>query len=188
MKRLLFGLLGAAVLSATLGSTPALAQTAPGFTPPPAVLPGIPTPVSPTQRSGAGLEGICCGHGARKDWTCVPEQYVKKTTKWVYNSSCEPLCLCYTHGFGLFHKDCGSCESGNCEHPYMRHYLVKKPRVCEECAVKCVPQRAGCHDGCCATDGCVAPVPPAVIVHGTPLGAAPVAPLVLPPQKMPSPK
>jgi hypothetical protein len=166
MKRMLLGLLAAALI----GSTPALAQ--------PPVPPAPPLPPAP-----ASLVTTDCGHGARKNYVCVPETYVRKTTRWVYSTVCEPICPAYYHGFGLFHKDCGGCDSGHCEHPYMRKYLVKKPRICEEPAVGCVPQRACGHDGCCATDGCIAPAAPGVVFPGASIGA----PIPLPLQKMPSP-
>jgi hypothetical protein len=77
----------------------------------------------------------------------VPEHYCKETKKWVYSSCCEKFCLCYFPS--LFHG-CG-CDSGHCEPPYSRRYLVKKPRVCKEDAVKCVLAPAGCAAGpCCA--------------------------------------
>ena len=78
--------------------------------------------------------GACPVAGTRT--VCVPEPYVKKTTTWVYNSCSEPVCLCYIRG--LF-KKCGCAKDGHCESPYVRRYLVKKQRTCEQDALKCVP-------------------------------------------------
>src|ERR1700730_10275840 len=116
MKKYLFGLLGLAVLA----GNPVLGQTpAPGS----AVLVNRPVMAAPCGPA-------CCP----TQTTCVPEQYMKKTTTWVYSSGGEPLCLCYYRG--LF-KKC-ECESGKCEQPYTRRYLVKKAQTCEEFATKCV--------------------------------------------------
>jgi hypothetical protein len=77
----------------------------------------------------------CCPCPAAKI-TCVPEPYIKKTSKPVYSCGSEPLCQCYFHG--LF-RSCG-CESGQCASPYTRRFLIKKIQTCEEPAVKCVPK------------------------------------------------
>jgi hypothetical protein len=117
----------------------------------------------------ASQTGCCAGQT-----TCVPEQYTKKTTTFVYSSGCEPLCLCAFHC--MFRKgDC--CDSGHCEHPYTRRYLVKKAQVCEQCATRCVPSQASCcTSGCCgATTGCGGSASPVM-----------VAPAMTPPTPMPS--
>ena len=105
----------------------------------------MPAPGIPTAAPAVVIqEGAPCG---RPQTTCVPEHYLKKTTKVVYSKDSVPLCLCFFRG--LF-KGCG-CESGHCEHPYTRHYLVKKTQTCETDAVKCVPSQASaCDHGCCS--------------------------------------
>src|SRR5262249_21248718 len=78
---------------------------------------------------------------------CVPECYVKKTTKWVYRCCDEPLCLPpFRHLFGG-----GGCDDHHCEHPRTVRFLIKKKRICEEEAVKCVPSEAPC---CAPAGGC----------------------------------
>ena len=78
----------------------------------------------------------CC---APCETVCVPEHYCKETKKWVYSSGCERFCLCYFPSLlGHF-----GCDPGHCEPPHVRNYLVKKPRVCKEDAVKCVLAPAG---------------------------------------------
>jgi hypothetical protein len=141
MKKYLFGLLGLALLA----GNPLRAQT----------------PKAPPVVMVAPEGGACCCPGAT---TCVPEQYMKKTTTWVFSSGCEPLCLCYYRGLL---KGC-DCASGRCEQPYTRRYLIKKAQVCEECATKCVPsQGAACGGGgCCGST--VAPALPAPPVMMTP--------------------
>jgi hypothetical protein len=75
----------------------------------------------------------------------VPEHYCKETKKWVYSSGCERFCLCYFPSLlGHF-----GCDPGHCEPPHVRNYLVKKPRVCKEDAVKCVLAPASCATGPC---------------------------------------
>src|SRR5260370_13606004 len=101
MKKYLCGLIGLALL----GGNPLQAQT--------------PTAV-PAGHGGAPVvvwqEAPCC---TPTKTVCVPEQYIKKTTKPLYSSGCEPLCLCYIRGlFG----SCG-CDSGHCQRPYTRRYL-----------------------------------------------------------------
>ena len=124
MKKYLFGLIGVALL----GGNPLLGQTP---TPCPGGLGGVPA-------------GATC---APTETTCVPEHYVKKTTKVVYTSGCEPLCLPYCSGlFG-----CLGCDSGHCGHPHTSRYLIKKIQTKEEDAIKCVPaevpacERGRCH-------------------------------------------
>jgi len=150
MKRYLSGLIGFALVAGSL----ALAQA-------PAPMPAGPTGAPVVMLPADG--GACCPGKT----TCVPEKYMKKTTTVVYSSGCEPLCLCYFHG--LF-KKC-DCESGHCERPYTRKYLVKKVHTSEECATKCVPsQGAACEYGHCAAPmgcaGTTAPVmaPPSAVV------------------------
>jgi hypothetical protein len=105
-----------------------------------------------------------CGPG---NITCVPEHYCKETKKWTYNSGCEPFCLCFWPSlFG----GCG-CDSGHCEPPYHRHYLIKKLRICREDAIKCVPAPAGCTD-----NACYVPAPTYFPNSPGPRGPAPQAP------------
>jgi hypothetical protein len=60
---------------------------------------------------------------------------VKKTAKVVYTCGSETLCLPYCTGlFGHF-----GCDSGHCEHPRTRRFLIKKIQTKEEDAIKCVP-------------------------------------------------
>jgi hypothetical protein len=133
MRKNLFGLMALALL----GGNSLLAQTA---APAPMGTAGayVAAPVVMVEPCGVA----CCPTKT----VCVPEQYMKKTTKVVYSSGCEPLCLCYFHGF---FKGCG-CDSGHCERPYTRRYLIKKIETCEECATKCVPaQVPTCEHGRC---------------------------------------
>jgi len=149
MKKYVFALIG---FAAAAGS-PLLAQTAA-----PAV--GGVAVVMAAPECGA-----CCPTRT----TCVPERYMKKTTKVVYSSGCEPVCLCYFRGLS---RNCG-CESGHCEQPYTRHYLIKKNQTCEECATKCVPSQCPvCEHGHCGVPvGCAAAVVP----------ASPAPPMAAPP-------
>jgi hypothetical protein len=123
MKKYLAGLLGLALAAGAplLGQSPAPVPTGPG---------GVPV----------GAPMVICQDGAGCVPThtiCVPEHYTKKTTKVVFSCGSEPLCLCYFHGLFAGHG-CG-CDSGHCERPYTRRYLIKKVRPCEEDATKCVP-------------------------------------------------
>jgi hypothetical protein len=113
------------------------------------------------QAPAACCPPACCAPGEN---VCVPEHYCKETKKWVYNCGHEEFCLCYFPS--LFHR-CG-CESGHCEHPHHRRYLVKKPRVCKEDAVKCVLAPAGC-----AADPCLGPGQMYFPNGPVPQGAAP---------------
>jgi hypothetical protein len=201
MKRLLFGLLGFALL----GQAPLFAQGPP----PGPVVPGPATVIiaGPGEVIGDPAVIGCDGPGCRRhghhhsDYVCVPEHYVKETTKWVYCSDCEPLCLCYRSVCHLFQHGCASCADGKCEHPYTRHFLIKKLRVCEQDAVKCVPQQPCCDGGAChpgltivPTQGTimmdtVVPAPPALPAASVPAPTAPgLEPAYsYPPKKMPSP-
>src|SRR5271157_3737421 len=99
MKKYLFGLIGVALLggSSLLGQTP---------TPFPGGLGGVP---AGTPALLAGPHGATC---APTKTACVPEHYVKKTTKVVYTCGSEPLCL--PHCSGLF----GHLGfPGHCGHP-----------------------------------------------------------------------
>jgi hypothetical protein len=127
MKKYLFGLLGLALAAGAplLGQSPA---------PVPHATIGAPMVVCP--------DTACC---VPTKTVCVPEHYLKKTTKPVYGSRCEPICLCYFRG--LFGGHC--CDgSGHCEKPYTRRYMIKWTRTCEQEAVKCVPaQVPACTGG-----------------------------------------
>jgi hypothetical protein len=139
MKKYLMGLM----VLALLGGNPLRAQT--------------PAPVVIMESAGP-----YCGP---THTTCVPEHYVKKTDKVVYSSTCEDACLCYSHG--LF-KGCG-CDSGHCERPHMRKFLVKKIQTCEQDAVKCVPsQEPVCaHGRCFAGSACAGTMAAPVMVPAT---------------------
>ncbi|HWT83495.1 MAG TPA: hypothetical protein VN648_32385, partial [Candidatus Methylomirabilis sp.] len=115
MKKYLFGLIGVALL----GANPLLGQTP---TPFPGGLGGVP---AGTPALLAGPHGATC---APTKTACVPEHYVKKTIKVVYSSGCEPLCLPYCAGLFGHH----GCDSGHCEHPRTRCYLIKKIQTKEE--------------------------------------------------------
>jgi len=124
MKKYLFGLIGVALLGGNplMGQTPSAVPNGPGDVPVGApVLADVPV-------------GVAC---TPVKTTCVPEHYIKKITKVVYCSGCEPLCPGYF--CGLF-RHCG-CDSGHCEHCYTRRYLVKKSKTCEENATRCVPAK-----------------------------------------------
>jgi hypothetical protein len=97
---------------------------------------------------GAPLVGCQDGGSCAPTKTiCVPECYTKKTKEPVYCCGCEPFCLCYFHcHFG--HRN---CDSGHCEHPYTRRYLLKKSSTCEEQCIKCVPREVPACD--CAAHG-----------------------------------
>ena len=87
---------------------------------------------------GTPVQALPCGAACCAPTTteCVPEHYVKKTTKVVYAPhGCEPVCLPYSQGwFG-----CGGCDAGHCDCPYTRRYMIIKIKTCEEDAIKCVP-------------------------------------------------
>jgi hypothetical protein len=122
MRKYLVGLAGLALL----GGAPLLGQ-------PPAAVPIGPGAVP------VGTPMVICQDGAGcvpTKTVCVPDHYLKKTTKVVFSSGCESLCLCYFRG--LF-AGCGCDGSGHCESPHTRRYLIKKIRNCEEDAIKCVP-------------------------------------------------
>ena len=122
IKKCLFGLIGLTLLGGNFlrGQTPIGDSNGPS---------GVPV-AAPVQAAGPD-----CTACSPTKTTCVPENYVKKTTKVVYSSGSEPLCVGYFRGlFG----HC-SCEAGRCEHPYTRRYLIKKIQTCEENAIKCVP-------------------------------------------------
>jgi hypothetical protein len=119
MKTYLFCAIGLSLLtgSVALGQAPA-PPIQPGSVPPD-VLVTVP-------------DGAACAHPKT---ICVPEHYTQETTKVVYSCGSEPLCVGYFHG--LFR--CKDCESGHCEHPYTRRYLIKKSKPCQEEATRCVP-------------------------------------------------
>jgi hypothetical protein len=123
MKNRFVAVIGLSLLGVgpVLGQAPAAVPTVSG----PATI--IVSPVAPCAPD--------CSTCPATKIACVPEPEIKKTPKPVYCSGCEPLCLCYFHG--LF-RSCG-CDSGECARPYVRRFLIKKIRTCEEPAVKCVP-------------------------------------------------
>src|SRR5262249_6289182 len=110
------------------------------------------------------MGGTCCAPPEPEiNYTCVPEHYIKKTDKWVYQCRCEPLCVpCF---WSLF--DCKHCGPPHCEHPYKRELLYKRKVTCECDACKCVPRPvAPCdHGGCLPAGGCCTPS----VVPGAPL-------------------
>ena len=163
MKRFLLSLVGVALVSAAAtAQTPVLPTSGPGR-----VLLDPPVPI--TGALGGGHGHGCC---AQDRVTCVPEQYIKKTKNVTFSSGCEPLCLCYFHGF--HHFRCG-CENGHCEHPHTVRYLVKKVQTCETCATKCVPSTA-----CGAVTGVHATMPAMNTLPGVPDRAETVFPKALP--------
>jgi len=126
LRTYILGLLGLALV----GGNPVLGQSP------------APVPVGAPLGCGSG-----CGGCAPARTVCVPEHYCKETKKWVYSSRCEPFCLCY---FPTLWGGCGCGDSGSCEPPYTRRYLVKKPRICKADAVKCVPSEGpACANGQC---------------------------------------
>jgi hypothetical protein len=133
MCKYLLGLIG----FAALGGSPLLAQN--------------PTSVEPiTHREiVVGCDGGNCARTV-----CVPECYTKTTKTTVYSSGCEPFCLCYPSGLGLFGRN---CEGGNCKEPKTRRYLMKKVVTCEESATKCVPSQGGCSTSVIQGHAVVAP-------------------------------
>ncbi len=141
MKKYLFGLVGLALLGANplLGQTRTTSPAVPGASanaPPPPVLQD-------------------CTVAATKT-ICVPEPYVKKTTKAVYKSACEPMCL--THYLGCcFHR---SCDDGCCGKLFTRRYLMKKTVTCEECITRCVPVTVPCGSTGCSPAPCATTTPP----------------------------
>jgi hypothetical protein len=174
LRHCILGLIGVALV----GASPLWAQT------PPAVQTGHPVATGPTGAAAPGCvcpETPCC---VPSKTICCPEGYVKKTTQFVYCSGCEPLCLCYFHNWcaGLC-GSCGGCESGHCEHPYTRRFLIRKVRTCEECATKCVPvtvpvcDQGPCGPGCCAGPAAAHGV---VVIPGMPLQSPSTAATPLP--------
>jgi hypothetical protein len=134
LKTYALGLLGLALLGA-----PAWGQTPP------------PGPHVPVSSAMVPCPCPCPADGTGCNQVCVPEHYVKETKKWCYASRCEPFCICYFHGL---HGGCGcEGEDGHCGHLFTRRVLLKKPRVCKEDAIKCVPGPAGCADGPCFGPG-----------------------------------
>jgi hypothetical protein len=169
MKQYFLGLAGLALLGG-----PLLAQGPP----PPPVPHGPPCDV-PGGAPVAVLPERAGHHHHHPDYVCVPEHYTKKKDKWVYNCGSEPLCLCYFHG--LFrHCHCG--DSGHCERPYTRRYLVKKIRHCEEDDIKCVPQPA-CAGGHCGAG----PGPAGVTGHAAPPPVVAPGPVYPPGSPRPAP-
>jgi hypothetical protein len=163
VRKYLLGLLGLALL----GGAPALGQTSPGH-------PVAVANPAPGDCVGAveecGPTGACCAHTRTE---CVPEHYCKKKELVLYGSCCRPLCLGYCHG--LFGR-CACDRDGHCGHVYTQHYLMKRVRICEQDAVKCVPAEvADCDRGRCRGPqaGCCAPACGAVVAH-------PVVPTAMP--------
>jgi hypothetical protein len=165
MKKYLFALVALAVC----GANPLLAQA-------PMMAPRGPAPGAPVMvlEPGPG----CCDHVQTKT-VCVPEHYMKEKKTVVYGSGCEKFCLCYFHG--LF-KSCG-CDSGHCEKPHTRRYMLKKTETCEHDAVKCVPtEQPVCSHGHCTTGSCCATTGPAPVIV-----MPRTAPPMMPPAPAPSP-
>jgi hypothetical protein len=150
MKKFLFSLIGLVLVGA---------NTLFGQAPAPVIAPGSPG-------------GCCCPAQV----TCVPEQYTKKITKVEYGKGCEPLCLCFFQGC---RRRC-DCGSGHCEHPYTRHYLIKKVHTCEECATHCVPSQCpACGTGQCCGVTVATPLigpAPAMAAPGAVMPMAPAPP------------
>jgi len=150
MKHRFLGLIGLALLggSPLLGQTPPPAPSDPNPAPDGVIVlnpaPGgviVPNPAPGGIIVGAPLD---CPEGPDCCPTrtiCVPEHYTKKTDKVSYCCRSEPLCLCFYHGLHSLFRGCECGHPGHCEHPYTRRYLVKKIRVCEEEAIKCVPKQ-----------------------------------------------
>jgi hypothetical protein len=162
MKKLILGFMGVAMLAASpvFGQAP---QAIHNVGAPAEVVAG-PGPVVHAGAPCAEAAGCC----AQPCTICVPENYTKTTKKWVYCSGCEPVCLCYFRGLCCF-----SCGEGHCEPPHTRRFLIMKPRVCEECATRCVPVEGGrdCGAAPCGPAGCAAlPGGPAGQVAGTGAG------------------
>jgi hypothetical protein len=130
MNKWLLGLIGLALLE----GGPLFAQS-------PAVTTNVHngSPMSATMGACRQDSGAC----TRDQITCAPQSYIKKVTKTIYSSGCEPLCM---PSCGLL-RLCG-CDFGHCEHPYTRRYLLKKTITCEEEAVKCVPSCQSGAYGC----------------------------------------
>jgi hypothetical protein len=196
MRKYILGLFAVAVL----GGSPALAQTQPSLP----VTHGAPGASGQTQSSGpitqvapsatgqtaapvvhgGMLLDQACNYGPQTQTVCVPEQYMKKTTKTCYNSGCEPLCVCYWLSLCGCCGGGGGCDSGFCEHPYTRRYLIMKVRTCEECCTKCVPREVPCCAGspCLPVAGGAAPIVPSAYAAPTSLvinsGAALSGPVV----------
>jgi hypothetical protein len=124
MKKYLLGCIGLAFL----GVNPLLGQTPRALPHGPA---GVPADVAVQVPCP---DGVAC---TPTKTICVPECYVKKTTKPVYRCGCEPLCVPYYHFRDLL-GHCG-CDTNRCEPPFTRRYLIKKVKTCEENATKCVP-------------------------------------------------
>jgi hypothetical protein len=130
MKNSLLTLIGFTLL----GSSPLLGQTTTVVMPAGAqTAPGAPVVI-------VGQDCAGCQHTKT---TCVPECATKPVKKVCYSSGCEPFCLCYFQG--MFAK-CG-CDSGHCEKPRTKRYLIKKIRVVDEEFTKCVPV----EEPCCTT-------------------------------------
>ena len=141
MKKYLLGLIGLALLG---GSSTAQA---------PALMPATPpagAPVVVVETQGAGCSSCCTSSCP----TCVPEHYLKPVKHINYGSGCEDFCICYYHGWSLF-GTC-DCDNGHCGEVHTRRYLLKKIRVCDEDAVKCVVGEAPatCGTPCTTTAPC----------------------------------
>jgi hypothetical protein len=135
----------------------------------------VPAPMAAPVVIVEGDGGACCAPNCGHAKTvCVPEHYCQKTTKAVYSSVCEPVCLCF---FPSLFGHCG-CEDGHCEHPRTRKFLVKKIQTCEHDAIRCVPSEAACEHGCCPAAG-------AYVVPGAPVMMAPA--MAPPAGRMPAP-
>jgi hypothetical protein len=196
MNRYLCGLIGLTLL----GAGRVLAQ-APAAVPPAAI--GAPLPVTaqpapvanPVVVTGQPAGGCCnsapagcCTTNNCDTVTCVPEHYMKKTTTTCYSHGTEHLCLCYFPSCCL-RRSC-DCESGHCEHPICRRYLIKKVHTCEQDAIKCVPSQApACATGHCgAAAGCASAAPAAttpyvIMPQGTVVTTEPQRNVVTPMQQ-----
>jgi hypothetical protein len=141
MKKFLIGLIGVALLGANpvLAQAPMTTQNAFSGNPAAAPMAAAPYygPANPVAMPPYGQPcGPTCCAPAKAE--CVPEHYIKKTTKVVYAPhGCEGVCVpYYCHGSLFGHCD---CDEGHCECPYHRRYMIIKIKTCEEDAIKCVP-------------------------------------------------
>ena len=112
MKKYLSGLLGLALAAGAplLGRSPTPVPTGPGGAPV-----GTPMVICQDRVGCVPTKAIC-----------VPEHYLKKTTKVLFSSGCEPLCLCYFRGLFAGH---GCDGSGHCEKPHTRRHSKSSLRL-----------------------------------------------------------
>lgn len=139
-----------------------------------------------SHHGGHGAPVIVEGHGCDAPCPtakqCVGKWETKKVTKYTYDCKCDDYCLprCSLRGMFRHGHGCGSCDQeacggcGECSpHVRTKRVLIKKPKVEEECVLKCIVEEVPCQVPC------PVPCPPAAVP--CPPGVIPAYPGALSP-------